>query len=644
MQSKTSFFNSAIFKKNLSRTWIIGLIWLLLQLYTLPMTYILNMGSNVSARNALTAPYNLILTINDNPITYFAAFFVIAVFVFNFSYLYNKRDSYMMHAFPVSRKALFFTGVATSMLVLLVPVILCGLVTTAVSATTGAGYFAAIWYNALAVMVEIFIESGIALFTMMISGQALTTVIFFFIFNFLYTAIRYVFYFLATYLMYGMENALLGSEKNNIFTPMLYIARHCAVDYSTSYDSKADAITTLSVEYIGAGTLVIYVIAGIVLAAVAYLIYQKKQLETVHDFITVPVMKWIFAIGMSFFVSLYLGVFAVSVVRYSMTVNHLKLFVLATVVTLVAGAIIYFAAQMLIAKNIRIFNKKNFLSCGIYSAAVLVFLLGVNFDIAGVESKVPDASDVVWAGIQGDYTQVYTDEANIKLVIAAHEALIDDKAEIRDMAYSSDTSKYVNIKYKLKSGKFLSRSYQLQNPATASASDLYTETVDTLLTVTNDPDNIKEHIIGKIWNDCQITNMSFSQVSFDENSGYSYMDESLSSLDADKRQEAYQAVYEALLKDIDAGVILTEKFDYNYDDNYYNDFSLVIRNDKINYISDSSLYDDYESDDIHETNIYISLNPDCTNTLAALKEYGFYTSDDQLVLYKTVNDWNDSNY
>ncbi len=642
MQSKTSFFNGTFFKKNLSRTWVVGLVWLLVQIYMIPMSYMLNLGSDSSARNSLTAPYNLIMTINNNSTTMLAAFFVIAVFMLNFSFLYNKRDSYMVHAFPLSRKALFFTGIASAMLVLIVPILLNGVITTAVAVATGASYISAVWYYCLTNIVAVLIESGIALFTLMISGQAITTVIFFFIFNYLYTAIEYVFRYLATYLMFGMDNAISEME-NNIFTPMLYMARHCAVDFSMDWDNSGNAIKTLTVSYLGAGTMVIYLLAAIALAALAYLMYQKKQLETVHEFITVPVMKWIFAIGMSFFISLYLGTFAVSLVRYAFNSSYAMLFALATLVTLVAGAIIYFITQMLIAKNIRIFNRKNLAICGIYSAAVLVFMLAVNFDLAGIESRVPDESKVEWAGISSSYNQVYTDQDNIKRLIAAHEAIIADKADIKQMAYGNGDFKMVTIKYKLKSGKLMSRSYMLKDPETASASELYSQTMDTLFAVTNDPDNIKEHIIGNIWNDCQVVNMDFTLANFDENNGYSYQDSTLNNLSEEERSQAYQAVYQAFLKDIDAGVVLTENFDMYNQDSYYNDFTFVIRNDQVDYISDDSLFYGYSNDQTHETNLFISLTPDCTNTLAALKEYGFYTSDDQLVLYSTVNAWDDAN-
>ena len=46
MQSKTSFFNMALFKKNISRTWIVGLLYFVLLLLMLPVYFIINTANH----------------------------------------------------------------------------------------------------------------------------------------------------------------------------------------------------------------------------------------------------------------------------------------------------------------------------------------------------------------------------------------------------------------------------------------------------------------------------------------------------------------------------------------------------------------------------------------------------------------------
>ena len=110
--------------------------------------------------------------------------------------------------------------------------------------------------------------------------------------------------------------------------------------------------------------------------------------------------------------------------------------------------------------------------------------------------------------------------------------------------------------------------------------------------------------------------------------------------------EKFQKVYEAVLKDIDAGKLFTTTFAgySNYDSNtaLYNDFSFTVANDEKEYFSDeNTFYDDtyygryiYEGEgEMHEQNIYCQLNTDCVNTLKVLQEEEFYNYDDEIITY-----------
>ena len=45
MQSKTSFFNLALFKKNISRTWIVGLLYFIILLILIPIMLIMDLAN-----------------------------------------------------------------------------------------------------------------------------------------------------------------------------------------------------------------------------------------------------------------------------------------------------------------------------------------------------------------------------------------------------------------------------------------------------------------------------------------------------------------------------------------------------------------------------------------------------------------------
>ena len=112
-----------------------------------------------------------------------------------------------------------------------------------------------------------------------------------------------------------------------------------------------------------------------------------------------------------------------------------------------------------------------------------------------------------------------------------------------------------------------------------------------------------------------------------------------------EKHEKFSRVYEALLKDVDEGKVFTTSFGtdyYNDTDKLYNDFNFTLQNKKIPYFSDmdfywgngvsSSYYTRYEQ------NIYVALTEDCTNTLQALKDEGFYTDDEEILTYGEYNE------
>ena len=143
---------------------------------------------------------------------------------------------------------------------------------------------------------------------------------------------------------------------------------------------------------------------------------------------------------------------------------------------------------------------------------------------------------------------------------------------------------------------------------------------DRFLALANDPENIKEHILGNIWDDCDVTYLAV-EANDEENNEKA---EELSGLESDEKKAAYRAIYEAVLKDIDEGKMLQESFDTE-EKMAGSQLHLVLSNQEISYSSDISKYYGYSTEDMedqHSVDIYISLNEKETNTIKALKEYG----------------------
>lgn len=655
MQSKTSFFNKALFTRNLKRTWVVGAVLFAFLFITTPLAYLLAVSGPyaVDLVTGYTPGYYLLSVLNTSNNAFVLSFFVIAAAMVTFNYLYNKRDCYMMHSFPVCRKCLYFTGLLTTAIVLVAPVILTALITTIAAAATGAGFFSAIWYTCLIQLGAIVIALGIAMFTLMISGQAVTTIIFYFIFSYMFIMMETVMRYLAQTVLFGMGSAL-NTMKFTALTPTMYITNNCYVGYDNEWSENGNTIIRTTMELNGGKALLLYTLVGLVLMVAAYLLYKAKKLETVQDFITVPVMKYIFTGGISFFTSVMVGAFLAAMFQSS-GIGYKGSFAIIIGVTLVLGIIIFYIAQMLIAKTVRVFKKKTALGCGLYTVLALAVILCLRFDVFNIEDYTPAASDVQWAGIQITGTQVYTDADDIERIIGLHQGLLADKDEMRDMAYSIYTgdgayNNYVTIKYKLNNGKLVQRNYYLYTLDVFSGSEAYAAALHNITDFMNQPEHIKEHNIWSAWDSSQITSMSFSTVTFNENDKtFDYNSVDMSEFTQSEMEEKYAAIYEGLLKDIDECHVLQETFDTSnsYNSNYVNDFYINLKSqDPV--ILDTDFFEDYVYARYENTkgttnnSLYISLNANCTNTLAALKECGFFYSDDQLFTNEEVNAYYDS--
>ena len=650
MQSKTSFFNKGLYKKNISRTWIAGLLYLIIRLLLMPGSYIISIADwdNTYFRDVgISTGMYLFMHIADMPTAGLASFIAIVLSAITFWYLFYKRDTYMMHAFPISRKSAYFTGIASILTVAVIPVLVVSIIMTIIALTVDTIAVAGIWYWTLIVVVSTVLFLSIALFALMVSGQLITGIVFYGIFVMLYYLMELAFRITSSMLLFGM-GASLQNQRVRIFSPLQFIPGNCKVDYVARY-TDSGYLRTLVMKLEGAEYLAIYFVAALVLLTVSFLLYKYKKLETVHDFIAVPFMKPVFTIGMAFFISMVAGAFVSGM--YEATGNHTygSKFAVAIISSIIIGAIIFFATQMMIEKTIRVFSVKKAMYCAGYSVAALAVLLCLRFDLFKVENRVPKASDVAWVGIESQYTMVFTSEDEINTAISLHKNFLADKKELRDVnvKYEDVSGTFFTIKYKLKNGDTITRQYQVVDTESPDVSAEYVAATQPILDFLNNPTIIKEHVIGNIWDDCNIKDMYFNTVTYDAvHNQFNYYTEYFMNLSEYERMQKYEKVYQALLKDIDDGKVFRTTFSgYSLETeakSLYNDLSFTVSNGDIPYFSDvDTFYEEqydprtkYDSDgQRYEQSIYCSLNIDCKNTLKALKDEGFYYSDDQVITW-----------
>ena len=650
MQSKTSFFNKALFKKNISRTWIPGLIYFIILALCMPVAFVISNAHSADdymAQMGYTMEMRLYQHMSIMPSAAFAIVISIVVTSITFWYLFNKRDNYMMHAFPVNRKSLFFTGLISSLIVELVPVLLAAVFMTVAAVGMGTASVSCIWYWTFVTVASTILFSSIAMFALMTTGQIVTGILFYIIFNFLYILMEVAFRITASVLMFGLRQSMSGINYK-MWTPVLYIPANCNIYSNIITDDYGEKVISFTHSFNGAKYLFIYLAVAVVIYAISFVMYKTKKLETVQDFIAVPFIKPIFSVGMSFFISMVGGAAAAAMSEVLVPFSFNTRYVVSIWIMLVIGIIIYYATQMMIEKTLRVFSAKTLAHCAVYSVAAIIVMLGLRFDVMNIENKVPDVKDIKWVGIDNQYIMTFRDKESIEQIRELHQNIIDDKKELRDLTtlYPNNGISTMTIKYQLKNGDVVIRSYDVIDTQAKEASATYVAATQPILDFLNQPKIIKEHIIGNIWKTGYIKDMTFSTYTYDEDlKDFVYDAKTFDGISEVDRRAKFGRVYKALLKDIDEGKVFVQRFGYDmYDDEYnnnnlYNDFYFTIRDDNNTYISDMEMYwgDDYMNE-MFEQEISVSLSKDCKHTLKALKEEEFYDSDELIITYDEYNE------
>ena len=125
MKSKTSSFNTTIFKKNLTHHWPIWIVYLCYLIVVVPLSIWLyaNNESNYIGNVPLTQKQYYVIGSalagagSVVPVFIVAAAAALAVF----SYLYNPRNANMIHSLPLDRRELYITNYVSGFVFLFVP-------------------------------------------------------------------------------------------------------------------------------------------------------------------------------------------------------------------------------------------------------------------------------------------------------------------------------------------------------------------------------------------------------------------------------------------------------------------------------------------------------------------------------------------
>ena len=479
MRSRTSCFNATIFKKNLTRfapAW--GLYTLCLVLGTL---LVYSNGGTMKywhfANNMTQMPqYMALINMAYAP--------VVAQLLFGD--LFSGRMCNALHAMPIRRESWFFTNILSGLTFSILPGLVMAMLSTVLcSGSLIENAWQIPWLTLAASTLQFICFYGISIFATMCAGNRLGMLLIYGLLN----AGAFIAYWLVdtvyTPMLYGVNTP---SKLVEALTPIANMLDNRFIETEHEWwtlkelfgEKLEGASSSFSLVPETWMNLLVWVAAGVVFALIGLVLYKKRDLECAGDTLAFHVLEPVFQVlgsvvcagAAQFFLYMFIG---------TSSVNYLFL---------ASGLVVgWFACRMLIERNTRVFQMKNWVGLACLTAVIAVSLFLTHVDILGIEEWQPEAEDV--ASVEISYgTYELTDKEDIQKIIDIQSEALETRLEsgnaygyiqneagewvmfegnaavnAEELAQLSDLEGryafYINMVYHMESGKDVSRSYVL---------------------------------------------------------------------------------------------------------------------------------------------------------------------------------------
>ncbi len=457
MKSRTSSFNAAVFKKNITRfapAWGACLIFMLLAV--------------ISMSNDRFAFYRL-QTVRDciNAMSWVNLIYAAVAAQLIFGDLDNSRMCNALHALPLKRECWFMTHVASGITFSLLPGLVVALISLPLLRLE-AGWTAVFWWL-LGSQLQYLFFFGIAVLCVMLSGNRLGQIALYGIINF------------AGLLAYWMASAVYQPFLHGVQFPETPFLLACPLAQIASYThnvllidyeeivTAAGELETYRVYGVtpgnGWGYMAICASVGVLALIGALVLYRKRKLECAGDFVAFSAMEPVVTVIVTIFAG---GVFHLFADNFGMNLRS---------VMLGTGMVVgFFACRMLLERTTRVFRKKAFIFCGSIVAIFGLSVLLTYLDPAGVTRYVPAAEDIESVTFGQGYSlnsysnfpYTATSPEEIAQLQQVHKLGIAKESDVQpggtEEAYSTFD---LRLEYKLKNGRTVNRFYSIQPQAEA---------------------------------------------------------------------------------------------------------------------------------------------------------------------------------
>lgn len=459
MKSKTSFFNATVFLNTLKRFWPLFSVYFVIWLLILPVRINSMLSGAAKYKTDLFGPtvsYIMDAGAIYGPVLTFV--FAVLFAMVAFYGLYNSRSVSGYCCLPIKREGLFLSLFLTGPAVMLLSHLVTAGILLAVQLVYGAGIEAYIFQWLAMVTLQSIFFCGFAALCAALTGHILVLPAVYVVLNFTWVVIKYILAYVFKLFTFG----LVVSHKTSdlMLSPPAYLLSGSTPKRIWSEDGT----NIIGIKYDLWLYLGICAAVGVVMILAAIVLIKKRPMERAGDAVVFDPLKPVFKYCMTFGSALVLGVCIYMIVinsTYYGYGNYGRMdAVILTLCMLLGAAIGFFAAEMLMKKTLRVFSLRK--SKGLAAAALLIVLGAgmVEFDVFGVEKKIPDLEDVESVSIHGSFDySTSTSPETIELITRFHGDIIDNKTLITQSLGPLTNTIYFD--YRLKDGSRLERNYLL---------------------------------------------------------------------------------------------------------------------------------------------------------------------------------------
>ena len=411
MPSERTFFNKAIYKRALSRFWLIGAAYAAVLCF---LTLMCGRYFNFDTKEiAEYVSYSILSNLTRREIVAAAVAAVVMAIAVH-GWMFRKTSAAYIAALPVTREALLISSLLAGLTLLILPCIIAMLVSLLLYGGAGPLWTPYLLCSAAAVVLMNIAFFGLASFCTVFTGNAAVLPALYVIALYGFVGIEVVTRYIAEFLLFGVRGT--GWELA-VLSPVYYFSNNYVGSYSHAIPLTA-----------------IYAAAGVILAGIAVIFFRHRRMEAAGETVAVPALRPLFRWGLAAVGALGMALLILKTVfdvgAYGAgnrgTPARAAILLLAM---LFGAAVGWFGAEALMRKTLRVFDR-HWKGLGVFCALLCALVIGCELDVFGAERYQPEVDETGYAAVNGwgeyDETRIMQPE-NIEKLLSLQKDIIANK-------------------------------------------------------------------------------------------------------------------------------------------------------------------------------------------------------------------------